>query len=339
LSKVLKTSFAILSILLLSVTVAACGGSANVAPKAANPTNSQSSTESPEKVTEFLTFKDDMGKTVTLNATPNRIVVLAPQFLPMLYELEGKAVGRATTSASPVPKEAESVQQLGTVGQINMEQLLALNPDLVIGSPTFDAKLSDLMASNKIPLALMTMASFNDVKEKAKLFGKLIRNEDKAEQMIKKAEGNMDNIRKKLPSGKSPTFVVMNVTTSTISLQRANTTALEIGELLGLNNFAKDMNPSPNSATSAPYSMEALVAAQPDYIFMVIHGAQEPGKKKIQEDLEKNPAWASLTAVKEKKAMVIPADKFLTNPGFSYDASMEIMAKIVYPEIFGHVQK
>lgn len=334
LNKALKSSFALITLLVFALTVAACGQAANVA----SDTGSQLPVENQEK-TEFLTFEDDMGNRVTLNAKPERIVVLAPTFLPMLYELGGTAVGRSTTSSSPIPQDAEGIQQLGTVGQTNMEQLTALSPDLVIGSPNFDAGLADLMASNNIPFALMKMASFTDVKEKAALFGKIIGNEDKADQMIKQTEANMDEMIKKLPSGKSPTYVVLNVTSSSISIQRANTTALEIGDLLQLESIGANMEASPNSATSAPYSMETLVAAQPDFIFMAIHGAQEKGIAKIQEDLEKNPAWASLQAVKDNKALVLPADQFLTNPGFGYDAAMEYLAKIVYPEIFDNEQQ
>ncbi len=322
-NKALKSSFALITLLVFALTVAACGQAANVASDA----GSQLPVENQEK-NEFLTFEDDMGNTVTLNAKPERIVVLAPTFLPMLYELGGTAVGRSTTSSSPIPQDAEGIQQLGTVGQTNMEQLTALSPDLVIGSPNFDAGLAELMASNNIPFALMKMASFTDVKEKAALFGKIIGHEEKAEQMIKQ-----------LPSGKSPTYVVLNVTSSSISIQRANTTALEIGDLLQLESIGANMEASPNSATSAPYSMEILVAAQPDFIFMAIHGAQEKGIAKIQEDLEKNPAWASLQAVKDNKALVLPADQFLTNPGFGYDAAMEYLAKIVYPEIFDNEQQ
>ncbi len=32
--------------------------------------------------------------------------------------------------------------------------------------------------------------------------------------------------------------------------------------------------------------------------------------------------------------MVIPSEKFLTNPGLSYDESMMYLAQIVYPELF-----
>ncbi|MBW7457806.1 ABC transporter substrate-binding protein [Paenibacillus sepulcri] len=348
--KSIKLSFTIIAVLILALTAAACGqeDEADPASNLANTTNTTAAAApvqdlSPTKEeiaadgqsTVFYTFQDDADKTVTLTAKPERIIVLAPEFLPVLYELGGKAVGRITVNASPVPEAAEDIQQLGTVGQVNVEQLVALKPDLVIGSTTFDAKLTDLMASNKIPLALLKMSSFESVKEKAELFGIITGNETKAGELIAKIEADMAGISSKIPADQHPTFTVLNVTPSSISLQRSNTTALEIGHLLGMTNIAEGMSASPNSATSAPYSMEALVAAQPDFIFMTIHGAQDKGMAKIQQDLEKNPAWASLTAVKEKRAMVIPADKFLTNPGFNYAESMKLMAQIVYPEIFG----
>lgn len=332
-------------ILVFLATTTGCGSSSkeetsltgSYPSESVEPSDLPSESPNEEKASVFYSFQDDNGTTVTLAEKPERIVILTPQFLPMLYELGGEAVGYATSSSTIVPKGAEHVQQVGTVNQINVEQLTALNPDLVIGSTTFDEKLIDLMQSNDIPLALMRMASFDDVKEKARLIGKIIGAEEKAEQLIRETEEKMEAIRSKLPQD-NHTFAVLNVTTNSISIQRTNTTALEIGELLNMTNIAKDMNPSTNSSTSAPYSIEAIVAEQPDYIFIVIHGSEEKGMERIKEELEQNPAWASLQAVKEKRAHVLPANQFLSNPGFAYEESMEYMAKLIYPEIFGHVE-
>ena len=324
-------SVAFIGILLMCLAAAGCGSSAKEDMSSLGSISSEDGISS-----VYYSFEDDHGATVTLAKKPERIVVLTPQFLPMLYELGGEAVGYASSNSAIIPKGAEQVPQVGAVNEINVEQLTALSPDLVIGSPTFDEKLIDLMNSNDIPLALLRMASFDDVKQKAGLIGKIIGAEEQAE-LIKRTEEKMDDIRGKLPPDRH-TFAVLNVTTNSISIQRADTTALEIGELLNMTNIAKDMEPSPNSSTSAPYSIETLVAEQPDYIFIVIHGSEEKGMQKIQEDLEKNPAWASLQAVSEKRTHVLPANQFLSNPGFDYARSMEYMSKLIYPEIFGHVE-
>lgn len=322
--------FVVTLVLLITLVVTACGQS---------PDPTAQGDEGKTTSAPFLKFRDDTGKTVTLKEQPKRIVVLSPEFLTLLYDLEGEAVGRISTYSSPVPKAAQDLPEVGTINQINVEKLVALNPDFVIGTPSFHGKLSDLMKRNEIPFALMQMRSFNDVKEKAALLGQITGNEGKAKQRLKETEGKMEDISAKLPKS-GPSFVVLNVTPSNVSIQRANTTALEIGELLRMDNLAKPMNPKPDgSQTSVPYSMEALVEAQPDYVFITIHGAQEQGEKKIKKELEGNPAWASLKAVQQGRVRVIPSARYLTNPGLAYDQSMLHMAKIVYPDIFDDGKK
>lgn len=281
----------------------------------------------------YLTFNDDTDTEVVLKEKPERIAVLSSDSLAMLYELGGQAVGRLTSS-TPVPEEAKDVPELGTANEINVEELVALKPDLVIGTPTFHAKLADVLESNGIPLALLKTASFDDVKEKAKLFGKIIGAEEKADQLLAETESKMNETIAKIPTDDKKTVMILNVTPSSISIQKDNTTALEVAELLGFDNIAEELEASQKSPSTAPYSMEKMVEKQPDYIFMTIHGAEGAGLKKIESELKENPAWASLNAVKNNKAVVLPSQLFLVNPGFHYSEALDTMASIAYPELF-----
>lgn len=283
---------------------------------------------------EQLSFTDSMEREVILEKRPEKIVVLSPEMLKMIYDLGGEAVGRMSTSAIPIPEEAQDLPELGTVNQINTEQLVALSPDLVIGSPNFHANLEGIMESSNIPFALLQMRSFDDVKEVALLIGEILDKEDIASQKIKEAEEEIFNLQNKLPQDDHPSVVVLNVTAKSVSVQRANTTAIEIGDLLHVENIGKDMQANPDSQTSAPYSLETIVEKQPDYVLLTIHGSVDAGKEKIKEDLEANPAWNSLKAVQEGNVHIIPSEKYLSNPGFDYADTMKHMAEIVYPEVF-----
>lgn len=283
---------------------------------------------------EQLSFTDSMEREVILEKRPEKIVVLSPEMLKMIYDLGGEAVGRMSTSAIPIPEEAQDLPELGTVNQINTEQLVALSPDLVIGSPNFHANLEGIMESSNIPFALLQMRSFDDVKEVALLIGEILDKEDIASQKIREAEEEIFNLQNKLPQDDHPSVVVLNVTAKSVSVQRANTTAIEIGDLLHVENIGKDMQANPDSQTSAPFSLETIADKQPDYVLLTIHGSVDAGKKKIKEDLEANPAWNSLKAVQEGNVHIIPSEKYLSNPGFDYADTMKHMAEIVYPEVF-----
>ena len=290
--------------------------------------------ESQDNTTEEIAFTDSMDREVVLDGQPERIVVLAPEFLKLIYDLDGEAVGRMSTSSIPIPEQAEDLPELGTVNQINTEELVALSPDLVIGAPNFHADLEGIMENSDIPFALLDMRSFDDVKEMATLMGEILGKEELAAEKLQETEDEMQAIEDKLPSGEEPSIVVLNITPRSVSVQRSNTTALEIGDLLHVNNIGKDMEASPDSQTSAPYSLETIAEQQPDYILMTIHGSEEAGKETITDELEGNPAWSSLKAVQEGNVHIVPSEKYLSNPGLDYADTMQDMAEMVYPEVF-----
>ena len=77
-----------------------------------------------------------------------------------------------------------------------------------------------------------------------------------------------------------------------------------------------------------------LVSANPDVIFVTSMGKLETIKKSMMENVENNPAWQTLPAVKEKKVYFLPQELFLLSPGIHYPEAVEAMAKLVYPDKF-----
>ena len=86
-------------------------------------------TSSSSATTKELTFN---GQTYTVPKDPQKIAVLSNSVLSMLYAVDGKAISRANTTDKLAP-ELEALPALGQTANINMEQLLGLKPDVVLG--------------------------------------------------------------------------------------------------------------------------------------------------------------------------------------------------------------
>ena len=71
----------------------------------------------------------------------------------MLYAVDGKAVSRASTTDKLAP-ELEALPALGQTANINMEQLLDLIPDVVLGLVNQHKKYESQLQSNNIPAVL-----------------------------------------------------------------------------------------------------------------------------------------------------------------------------------------
>ena len=80
-----------------------------------------------------ITGTDDRGKTVTLPAPAQRIVALAPSITELAFAAGAgnRLVGVARYS--DYPAAAKGIPQVGDASRIDLERVLSLQPDLVIG--------------------------------------------------------------------------------------------------------------------------------------------------------------------------------------------------------------
>ncbi|MEK3731694.1 ABC transporter substrate-binding protein [Paenibacillus sp. FSL M8-0334] len=291
-----------------------------------------------EERESFLTFEDDTGREIRLPEQPQRIIVLSPQLLDLLYSVDGHAIAHATSPGGTVPDEAERIEEVGGMTTVNTEKLLALKPDLVIGSVVFHRELTAILDASNVPFALFNLSTYADLQQKAVLFGQLSGTENKAREALADLDQEIREWTARVPASDAPTFIMLNVTPNSLSVQRQDTVGIEVATMLHMNNLAETWEAASDSPSTAPFSLEKIVELNPDYVFILIHGAREDGEKKIQSDLASQPAWTSLRAVKENRMVILPSDRFLSNPGFRLSESVEYLAKLVYPDTYenGH---
>lgn len=82
---------------------------------------------------ETINVTDARGKTLVLKKPAERIVALAPHIVENLYSAGAgdKLIG--VVSYSDYPPEAQELPQVGSYMAINLEQIVAMKPDLIIG--------------------------------------------------------------------------------------------------------------------------------------------------------------------------------------------------------------
>ena len=82
---------------------------------------------------EALRVTDDGGDTVALDAPAERIVSLAPNITETLFEAGAGDRIVATVNHSDYPPEAEEIPRIGGYDRLDLEAILAAEPDLVVG--------------------------------------------------------------------------------------------------------------------------------------------------------------------------------------------------------------
>ena len=281
----------------------------------------------------FLSLKDAAGRQVTLAQKPERIVSLSPSYLSMIEAVGGKIVGRATSKVGNVPESMKSVPEVGLVYNINMENLIALKPDLVLAGKNQHEKFVPLLESNKITVIELDAKTFDDVKNTVKILGDIYGTQDKAKVENDLLDKQVSEVTSKLPKEKKR-VVIMHATASAVTVEGTHSIAGCVSDLLGFENVAAAALKGKGDKT--PYSMETLVEQNPEIIFITSMGKPDEIENRLRTDFKNNPAWNSLKAVQEGRVYVLPENLFLINPGLRYPQAVKYMAAQVYPEVFAN---
>jgi iron complex transport system substrate-binding protein len=285
-----------------------------------------------EASTQYLTIQDDANRTVVLKAKPERIVALSASFLEPLGAVKANIVGRVS-SKTGVPAFAEPIEEVGAVYQINIEKVIALQPDLVIAFKGINDSFVPILESNNIPVIVLQMKTYEDVKAKIKLFASITGETQKGEDLIKSMDDSVQTIQAKVPS-EHKKVAILHSTAQNVTVELDGSIAGSIAKSLGFTNVAASGQPLEKDPDATPYSLETLAEQDPDIIFVTSMGKMDEIKKSMSANIENNPAWSSLRAVKNKQLYFLPQNLFLLNPGVDYPKAFETMAKLVYPEVF-----
>lgn len=279
----------------------------------------------------YLTLKDAAGRQVVLASKPERVVSLSPSYLGMIDAVGGKIVGRATSKVGIIPDSMQAVPEVGLVFNINMENLVALKPDLVLAGRNQHEKFVPLLESNKINVIEFDAKTFDEVKQTVKILGDIYGSPEKAKAENELLDKQISAITSKLPNDKKR-IVIMHATASSVTVEGSHSIAGCVSDILGFENVAAAALNGKSDKT--PYSMESLVGQNPDLIFITSMGKAEEIENRLRMDFKKNPAWNSLAAVQQGKVYVLPEKLFLLNPGLRYPEAVKYMAQQVYPEVF-----
>ena len=312
-----QLSVLLAAMLAMAMLLAGCGQEKT--PQAANTVN-------------FAVVTDDLGRTVELKEKPARIVVTSASFLEPLESVGGAdlVVGRPD-SKTKMPDYAKDIASVGKVYQIDTEKVLACQPDLVIINKGMNEKLVDALEANGIKTLVLDMKSYEDVKREVATLAEVTGNPEKGQQLIHDMDDKIAAVKNNMPQGTRRVSIIHS-TNQGLTVQLDGSIAGSVAKMLGWENVASGSKPLEKNPDAAPYSMETLVAQNPEIIFVTSMGKLEAIKASMEETMQ-GPAWQSIPAVKNKQVYYLPQELFLLSPGIHYPEAVATMAKCVHPDM------
>lgn len=284
-----------------------------------------------EEQAERVTVIDDLGRKVVVKM-PKRTAVLIGSFADVWCLAGGKEtlVAAADDTWTQFDLDlSEDVVHLGAVKSPSLEKLLASEPDLVIGSTktAADLELQGTLEQMGIPVIYFDVSSFKDYLRMLKVCTQLTGREENY-QMYGTDVASQVEAAKKRVTGKEPSVLYIRASGSSCKVKNSEGSVL--GEMLadlGCRNIADS-----ETGLLESLSMETILKEDPDYIFAVLQGSDtEKAQESMQKALLSNPAWQSLTAVKENRFFIMDQTLYNLKPNARWGVAYEKLADILYP--------
>jgi iron complex transport system substrate-binding protein len=136
----------------------------------------------------------------------------------------------------------------------------------------------------------------------------------------------------KASNQEAPEVLLLLASSKTISVRLPNTSTGQMLEQLGAKNIAGDSRLS--EADRQIFSMERIIQKNPDFIFVQAMGDVAKVEERLKADIESNPAWNSLDAVKNNRYIVLDKELYHFKANTRYAEAYEKLAKMLYPDLF-----
>lgn len=303
---------------LLGVAVACGGSDSGGNDRAAAP-----------RATEVDISKDDLGRSFTAPANPQRIVAMSPTVVELLYSIGVTPIGRP--SSANYPEAARSVPDFGTSYQPSYEAIVAMRPDLIIADALIQETTIDDLARLGAPVFALRVESYPDVVRGTRVVGALTGQKEAAESAASALEAKYEAVKAKIPTTGNPSvLVVVGAGPTQVFAARSDSYVGSLVELLGGRNVAATEPETFRLPGFGEYSLEKIVQANPDVIIAI-----SPGQPNVTtQALSRSPIWSTLKAVQNGNVHEVSPQVYIEAAGPRVSLILDELPRLLYPAIF-----
>lgn len=238
--------------------------------------------------------------TTELATFPRRIVSLSATHTEMLYAIGAADQIAATDLTSNYPPEAQETTKVDAFN-FNVEEVVSLDPDLVVLAFDFNGEVDALAAAGVESLLLAPPPDLSGALDQLSQLGDATGNGAEAARLAADLEGEIQDIIDNAPRTEpAPTF--FHEIDATLFTANSSTYLGSLFADFGLVNIADEV-PDEFASGYVQLSGEFILDSNPDLIFL--------GDAAFGESLETvaaRPGWGSLSAVQEGNVFDLDAD-------------------------------
>ena len=298
-----------------------------------SPSSAPESASSQLESAGEVSITDSNGSQITLDTSAPRVVAAYGSFAEAWLLAGGELVG--VTQDALEQRDLglpEDIAVVGTVKEPNAEEIIALEPDLVLlaSDITAQADIRDVLENAGLACAFFQVDTFADYAFMMEQLCAVTGREDLYEENVTQVGQQIEEAQANAAlSSTRPNVLLIRAFSTGIKAKTDDELAGAILKDLGAHNIADD-----HPSMLEDLSLEEVIAADPDYIFVTTMGDEQKALDYLNGLIQQNPAWSELSAVKEDRYIVLPKDLFHYKPNNRWGESYQYLGEILYPQLF-----
>ncbi len=268
-------------------------------------------------------FYDALNRSVDLPDTPRRIVALAPNLTEILYYLGlgDRVVG--VTRYSYYPTDALKKPKVGSYIQVNVERILELKPDLVIGTVDGNRRGAvKLLEQAGIPVYVVNPRTVKETIATIAAIADVCGVGERGHHLASQLKGRVEKIVKRTSALKKP-LVFLQINIRPIMTVNSHTIHHDVIRLAGGRNMAGNLD-----VFYPTIGIEEVLKRRPEVI--IISSMERGGR--FEREKENWYKWPSIPAVRKKQVYLVDSD-LLDRPSPRIVDGLEMMARLIHPEV------
>ena len=277
--------------------------------------------------TQGITFTDALGHMVQIGNVEKTAVM--SESLAQAWLLAGGNLAATTEDATEILESSTNIVDLGSLKNPSAETLLAEDFDLVIMSSAIvnQVKLYDTLEQAGVAAVYFDIETFEDYKGMMEILTDITGNKELYQENVGEPESIIAE-QVKRADGSNPTILLLRAYSTGVKAKGSDTMTGQMLSQLGCINIADN-----DQGLLENLGMEAILEADPEYIFVTTMGSsEEAALAMVDELLTSHPAWQGLSAIQKNQYYVLEQELFHNKPNNRWGESYQKLADILYGE-------
>ncbi len=264
---------------------------------------------------------DDTGTRVCLDRPARRVVSLYGAFTELAWEMGATDVFVARTKNDVTIPALQDLPTVGSGLRPNVEYLLALRPDLVIGrAGRAGSRALEPLRARGMRVAAFDPRSFDGLADTIRRLGLLLGRESGALALSDRIRDELETVRTRVGTVARPLRVVFEVRSSSLTVAGRSNLVSELIRVAG------GVNPVAVDKKLVHLDVEALLRLDPD-----VYVVQEGPMNRNPTPPADRPHLRVLRAVRAGRVLVVDEHEF-SRPGPRVGKAAEKLSRFLYPE-------